>query len=180
MAIKVMADSGGTITYSAAEIGSAFNTFASANDYVIEGNGQELAVTYSASSLEVTIGSGRAMLCGRLVSIDESEKLTIGAGLTDGVYIVLRVDMSRPIGSEGYYTYVTKAQIKEENINAGGVQHDLVLGLVKTSASGVTSFSDQRKVVDSAGGGAKIKVIHDSNGADLAEPLVFEIVKVAD
>jgi len=175
MAIKVMADSGGTVTYSAAEIGSAFNTFASGNDYIIEGIGGELELTYSSTSLNVSIASGRAMVCGRLVTIDSVESLAIGSGLTDGVYVVLRVDMSMPLGSEGFFTYVTQAQIKEEDINGSGVQHDLILGFIKSDTSGITSFNDQR-IIQGATGGSKFRITKYDDETLLAEPLVFEIV----
>ena len=176
MAIKVMADSGGTVTYNAAEIGSAFNTFASNTDYIIEGVGSELALTYSPSSLNVSVGAGRAMVCGRLVTVDSSTSLAIGSGLTDGVYVVLRIDMSMAIGSEGYLTYVTQAQIKSENINSGGTKHDLIIGFIKSDTSGITSYQDQRNVMATAGGGYRFRIPKYDDGTMLAEPLIFEVV----
>lgn len=178
MAIKVMADSGGTITYTASEIGGAFNTFAGNNDYVISGIGNEMALTYSAGSLQVSIASGRAVVCGRPVTVDATETLVLGASESN-ILVVLRVDTTRPIGSEGYFTYCTEAQLKTENINNANGQHDLVIAKVSTDASGVTSYSDQRNVV-AATGGAKYRITKDKDGNPLAEPLVFELVGIAN
>ena len=178
MAIKVMADSGGTITYSAAEIGGAFNTFAGGSDYIIGDISSEMEITYSSTSLQVSIAPGRAVVCGRPVTVDSAETLNIGASQSDGVYIVLRVDTTRPIGTEGYFTYVTQSQLKEDNLNAANGIHDLVLALVKTDASGVTSYQDQRNIT-TVSGGARFRIIKDENGQILSEPIIFEIVAVA-
>lgn len=177
MAIKVMADSGGTVTYSAAEIGAAFNTFAGGSDYVISDIGDEMAVVTSTASLTVTVKTGRAMVGGRLVEVTSNTGYTVAASQTD-VYLVLRVDLSQPLGSEGLITYATAAQIKEENLNTGtGGKHDLVLGKFTSSASGITSYSDQRNIT-AVSGGARFRIIKDQNGGTLANPIVFEIVGV--
>lgn len=175
MAIKVMADSGGTITYNASEIGGAFNTFAGGTDYIIGEIGSELALTYSASSLQVSIAPGRAVICGRPVTVDSAETLDIAASQSN-VYVVLRVDlMESSIGEEGYFTYVTENQLRTDNINAAPGYHDLIIGKITTDVSGVTSYTDQRNVT-TISGGPRFRVIRDEDGAMLETPIVFEIV----
>ncbi len=178
MAIRVMANSGGTVKYTAEELGAAFNAFAGGNDFIVGKCGDEMAITTSGSSLNVTIKTGKAIINGRTVLVDEPVTLTLPAGSTDGIYVVLRVDLTRPVGQEGYFTYVTSSQIKEDYLNnSGSGQHDLPIALIKTDVSGVTSSTDQRNVMENVGG-AKIRVIHDSDGDKLETPIDFEIVYV--
>ena len=179
MAIKVMADSGGTITYSAAEVGAAWNSFAGGSDYVIGDIGEEMSVTTSTSSLEATVKSGRAVLNGRLIEVTSNTSVNVPASVSN-YYLVLRVDLSQPLGSEGSITYLTgSSQVKTENLNNGSSgKHDLILGTFTSGASGIKSFTDLRSVINPTGGMSKIRVIHDQNGNVLSDPLVFEIVKV--
>ena len=181
MAIKVMADSGGTVTYSAAEVGAAFNSFAGGSDYIISDVGDEMAVTTSSSSLTVSVGSGRGMVCGRLVEVTSRTSFSIPASYAseaNGVYVILRIDLSRPMGSEGSLTYCRIGQEKDENLNAGNSgKHDLILARVVINSTGVVSKEDMRNVTAVAGG-SRFRVIKDEDGAMLATPITFEIVGV--
>ena len=183
MAIKVMADSDGSTYYTASDIGAAFASFAAGGDYVIEGIGNQLEVVTSSDSLVATIKSGEALVCGRPVMLTGTETVTIEGNQTSGVYIVLRVDLGRPIGSEGYVTYVTQDQLKTDNLNNTNGAHDIVLGLAKTSSSGVTNYEDQRVLVASNAGESafrtsKFRIKHYDDGTDLAEPIDFEFLVV--
>lgn len=145
MGIKVMADSGGQVTYNSAEIGAMFNTFSSNSDYIIQGIGDQMSVTTSASSLVITVHPGRAVVNGRMVDIPSNTDLTVPAGLSN-VYLVVKIDLSQPVGSEGYLTYCLSNQLRTDNLNNGGTQHDLVLGSFSTNSGGVTSYTDRRTI----------------------------------
>ena len=150
MAFLVMANTAGTVHYTAEQLGAALNTFAGNKSYVIAGMGNEMEVSSVEGSLNVTVGSGKAVICGRFVESDEDTQLELPAN-TSGLYVVFRVDLTRPIGSEGSITYVTPAQFKEDNLNnAGSGQHDLLLAEVTTSADSVTLVTNKRNVLNSS------------------------------
>ena len=149
MAIIVMANTAGTVQYTAEQLGAAFNTFAGNKDYVISEMGNQMEVETVSQSLSVNVGSGKAMVSGRFVMMDEDTQLELPAN-TSGLYVVLRVDLTKPIGQEGSITYVTPAQFKEENLNiSGSGQHDLLLAEVTTGASSITSVTDKRNLLNS-------------------------------
>ena len=147
MAIKIMADSGGTITYTAAEIGAAWNTFACNSDYIISGCGGEMQIGYSSSSLVITVANGKGVICGRVVSLTGSESFTLEPNKTSGGFLVLRADLSMPVGSEGYLAWCdTESAIKTENLNNINGKHDLKLAKITTSGAGVVSVEDLRDI----------------------------------
>lgn len=147
MAIKVMADSGGTVSYEAADIGAGFNVFASNKDFIIAGIDEEISVIYSATSLQIGINKGEAIICGRPVMINAIEQFTLPANQSTELNLVLRVDLTQPIGQEGLITYVSDGQIKADNLNNVNGQHDLILAKFKTNANGVSSFTDMRVIL---------------------------------
>lgn len=149
MAIKVMANSGGTVTYNAEELGAAFNTFAGDSNYIVQDIGNEMSVSYSASSFEVTLNTGKAVVCGRPVTVTSDETVTLPGNST--YYLTLRVDLSKPAGAEGSLEYLLQNQIKSDNLNDINGQNDLVLGLIVTDSNGVSSFTDQRVIKSKIG-----------------------------
>lgn len=175
MAIKVMANNGPTVTYNAEEIGSIWNTFAGNSDYIIKNILNEMSVSHSTSSLKPTVGTGRAVVNGRLVSVTANTQITLPANLSNN-YLVVRVDLSQPVGSEGFITYTST--LKTDNLNNGGTQRDLIIAQFSTSASGVSSFTDLREIKEGSGlSGSTFVVVKDENGAALATPITFELVK---
>ena len=151
MAIKVFANSGGQITYTAEQLCAALHTFSGAADYIFQGLGNEMAISYSDDSLIIGVGTGKAVVCGRPTDIYSAEA-NIELPPNSTINIVLRIDLTRPSGQEGYITYVTDSQIKSEDINGNGNVHDLVLGKAITNARGVTSLEDLRKIKNKSGG----------------------------
>lgn len=151
MAIKVFANSGGAVTYNAEELCAPLYTFAGGVDYIFKGIADEMAVTYSSSSTTVTVKPGKAIVCGRPVTIDANTTYDIGTSKS-GYKLVLRVDKSRQIGQEAYITAVSAANVKNENINGTGTIHDLVLGTVTTNTRGVSSYVDNRSIKSKSGG----------------------------
>ena len=147
MAIIVMANTAGQVHYSAEQLGAALNTFAGNKDYVIANMGHEMIVGSITGSLNVTIGSGKAIICGRFVEISDDAQIELPANM-DTLYVVLRVDLTRPTGEEGSITYVTPAQFKEDNLNnSGSGQHDLLLAEVKTGTQSISRVTDKRNVL---------------------------------
>ena len=58
----------------------------------------------------------------------------------------MRVDLTKPIGQEGYITYLSQGQIMSDNLNNANGKHDLLLAFVKTNSAGVTEYTDQRTI----------------------------------
>lgn len=151
MAIYVMADNNQSIP--ASRDGAMYNAFAGGKDFIIDGIGDEFALTYTASSLNVTLGTGEAVICGRHVAEVAENGITTNLRLeadTAG-WIVLRIDLTMPAGTEGSLRAVNT--IVQQNINANGTIHDLPLYQYATGSDGITSISDVREVQTSAGGG---------------------------
>lgn len=145
--IKVMADSGGSVSYNASDIGAGLNTFANNQDYIFQGVEDEMLVTYSSTSLQITVGKGRGIICGRPITIESPETFTLPAN-TSNIYLIVRADLTQAIGQEGYITYAASSQLKSDNLNtSGGQKHDLQLALISTDSSGVSSFTDKRLIM---------------------------------
>ena len=149
--IKMFANSGGAITYTAEELCASLNTFANNINYIMAGIGEELNVTHATNSLKVTLKTGKAIICGRPVDVQTNEEFTLSAS-QQNVYLVLRADISRPSGQECFLTYVTESQLKSENINGSGTMSDLKLAKLTTSSTGVSSYTDLRVIKAKAGG----------------------------
>ncbi len=144
--IKVMADSGGTVSYNASDLGAGLNTFANNQDYIFQGVEDEMLVTYSATSFQISVGKGRGIICGRPITIESPETFTLPAN-TSNIYLIVRADLTQAIGQEGYLTYATSSQLRTDNLNtSGGQKHDLKLALISTNSSGVSSFVDKRSI----------------------------------
>lgn len=176
MAIKVMADSGGTVSYEAADIGAGFNAFANNKDFIIAGIDEEISVIYSAASLQIGINKGEAMICGRPVMINATEQFTLPANQSTELNLVLRVDLTQPIGQEGLITYVSDGQIKTDNLNNVNGQHDLVLAKFKTDANGVSSFTDKRVISDHT---ATDVIVDSALSSTSVNPVQNKVVKNA-
>lgn len=140
--LYVMADN--NINISASRDGAMYNSFANNTDYVISGIGEELECTYNG--FNVTLGTGEAIICGRHVTelLEEGSTTTLTVGASETGYIVLRVDLSKPAGYEAYL-YNTPT-LRNENLNNGGIVHDLALYRYTSGASGITALTSMRNV----------------------------------
>lgn len=144
MAIKVMADNNEPI--SAAQDGALYNVLAGGADFVIGGIGDELVFNSNATSLNATIGSGEGVICGRHVTVTGSAtSITLGANSSG--YIVLRYDLGQT--GDNIVKLMAVDSLRTENLNDTGAVHDLFIGSYITNASGVTSFTDRRKILTS-------------------------------
>lgn len=123
-----------------------FNTFAGNQSYVISDIGDELAVTSSASSFVVSLGTGEAVICGgSMLSEGTAETLTLGANETG--YIAIEIDMSQT--GSNICRLVNVSSLVQGNINNGiDMVYDLPLYQYTTNSSGVSSLTDVRNIID--------------------------------
>lgn len=144
MALYAMANN--DVVIPAERDGALYNFFTGNQDYVIEGIGNEFAITPSASSYLITLGDGEGIVGGRHVT----EKLTDGANsmiqleANSNGYVVIRVNLDNPVGTEARL-YATNALVKED-LNSGGTIRDLPLYQYTTDGNGVSSFVDVRNL----------------------------------
>lgn len=119
-----------------------FHTFAGNQSYVIKGIGQELAITYSASSFVVSIGTGEAVICGGSTLVEGTNEITLNQN--ENGYIVIRVDLSQT--GDNICQFKAVPILVQENINDEGYIYDFPLARYTTNGSGVNSFTDQRVI----------------------------------
>lgn len=125
-------------------------TYGQGKDYIVEGVGSEFAITHSTSSLQVQVGTGVANICGRGMSADSSNTITLQAN--SQIWLCLRIDLSQTQGSEGMLYANTSSNIKTDNLSNGSGQHDLLLAVINTNSRGVASIQDRRLITSKAGG----------------------------
>lgn len=125
--------------------GALRSTYANAQDYIVDDIGNEFSMTTSASSLQVTVGTGVANICGRGFMAEESNSITLQANATS--YLCLRIDLTATQGSEGQLYANTSSSIANDNLNNNnnGI-HDLLLGVITTDSNGVANVVDSRVI----------------------------------
>lgn len=156
MALYGMADN--NLEIPAKRDGAIYNTFAGNQDYVIAGIGDEFEIVSSPTSFVLTLGTGEGIVCGRHVTevTESGTNSMIQLEPNDSGYVVIRMDLTRPAGTEAYFT--TVQVLERENLNASGTVCDLPLYGYVTGENGVTSFIDIRKISTSSAGGEEIAV----------------------
>lgn len=149
MALFGMADN--NVEIPAKRDGAIYNTFAGNQDYVIAGVGDEFEIEPSASSFVLTLGTGEGIVCGRHVTevTDGGVNSMIQLTANSSGYVVIRMDLTRPAGTEAYFT--TVQVLERDNLNANGTICDLPLYAYVTGENGVTSFIDMRDISSSGG-----------------------------
>lgn len=119
-------------------------------DCVIDGIGDELALSYSSNSLKVTIGTGQALIGGQFFRnsqpIDANASLVLDANSTK--YLCLTIEPSNVPGSTGYLSFT--ATPREYNINSGKSgdnTRDYPIYKITTNSIGVVSAQDLRFIL---------------------------------
>lgn len=142
MALQIMSNNGGYI--SAKRDGAFLASVSGKKDFIIKGIGDQFKCTYATGSLIVTVGTGRALVCGRHAweVAEDGSNTTIELPRNSTGYIAIRFDMTRPAGSEVYIG--ATLTIRTENINANGTYHDLALYKYVTGSDAITSLTDVR------------------------------------
>ena len=144
MALYAMADNG--VDIPAARDGAMYNVMVGGSDFVIDDIHNEMAITYSANSFIVTLGTGEAVICGRHVTevTENGVNTTLELDANESGYIVLRFDLTKPAGQEAYLASTNV--LNTDNLNSGGTVHDLLLYQYVTNGSGVSSMTDRRSI----------------------------------
>lgn len=145
MALYAMADN--SIDIPASRDGAMYNVMLGGQDFVITGIHNEMAVTYSANTLLVTLQTGEAVICGRHVTevTENNANTTLQLTANSSGYLVLRFDLTKPAGQEAYLA--TTNVLNNDNLNSGGTVRDLPLYQYVTNATGVSSMTDVRKMM---------------------------------
>ena len=145
MSFIVQANSGNTVNIQAEQDGGINNILAAGHDFICGGIGDEFEITTSGSSLQVTVGSGEALINGRSVRTDNTNTITLTASSV--TYLVLRIDLTQAVGNEGLlYGLSSLSNLQTDNLNSGGSKHDLLLATITSNASGVVSVVDNRDI----------------------------------
>ena len=146
---KVMADN--NVNISASQDGAIYDVFAGHQNFIIGEVGDEFEITTTDSSLEVSIGTGEAIISGRHITAQEDNTITLPASST--VYLCLRIDLTQTAGNEGQLVALTTdTAMRSDNLNAGGTVCDLLLYTVQTSTNGVSSSTDGRTITNATSG----------------------------
>lgn len=142
MSFLVMADN--SIDISAKRDGALYNALGGNVDFIFSGLGQEYAL--SNVGLTVTVDSGEAIVHGRHVTATESNSIQLPPN--ESGYLVIRVDLSRPVGEEAYL-FATPS-LSQEEINWSGIVYDMPLAQFTTNTLDIGSLIDVRKVMNSS------------------------------
>lgn len=142
-------------------------------DCVCAGIGDEFALNYSASSLQVSFNVGsQAVLCGGFFRVTSQTSITLPANST--IQLCARIDKSQQV--KGSFQALSASQIQKQNINGSGTVRDLVLYEVKTNANGVTSITDKRVIRDTVEGAFNDRVSElEEDIADLSDSLGTQV-----
>lgn len=143
---NVMADNNQNIT--ASQDGAIYDVFSGHQNFIIAGIGDEFELTSNTTSLQVSVGTGEAIISGRHISATQSNSITLTASTTS--WLCLRIDLTQPQGNEGKLVALTSDEaIENQNLNGGGTVCDILLYKIITSVNGVSSTIDNRRIIES-------------------------------
>lgn len=124
--------------------GATYRVLSGGKDFIMDGIGTEFAITSTGTSLQISIGTGEALICGRTFKITSALNLTLSASST--VDVCLRIDLSQPSGNEGSLKSNTQGAYTQEDLNNTGTVYDFPLYRVTTGVGGVTNVTDLRDI----------------------------------
>ncbi|HFU4026422.1 TPA: hypothetical protein ACGO0F_002181 [Streptococcus suis] len=142
---------------SASNDAALYNSLANGKSYILDGQGSGLEVT--VSGLTATVGTGMALICGRLVEVKEPEIVTLPASSKG--YLVISINLSESnsnvgtLGEEDYSVINNQLSIgfvtnlTQQSLTNGGLVHTFNLGAVTTTTSGAsfTKAANTRSVM---------------------------------
>lgn len=137
----------------------------------------------SNTTTTITVGEGVIMMAGRPVGIVGSESITTG---TDNAFckLVLEIDLTKE-ATESTFEQVSLKIIKsgsaypnvtQDDMDEGGTLYQVELARFKTTASGITEFTDTRPFLDFEGIWATLT----AQTTDLIEQIEEELANVED
>lgn len=143
MAIQTLHDTGDSYPITPKMDGGTYGTAIS--DCVCKGIGDEFAMTYSASSLNVQFNAGsQAVIGGAFFRVTSLEAVTLNPNST--IYLCANIDTSKASGSTGSFVQRTASNMQSDNLNGTGISRDLLLYVITTGANGVINVEDKRVI----------------------------------
>ena len=142
--LYAMADNG--INIPAARDGALYSFLTGGQDYIFGGIGDEFEITVSSSSYIVTLTEGEGICGGRHIRevTENSANSTIQLGANASGYVTIRIDLSRPSGTECYLC--ATPTLVSQDINSTGTVRDLPLYQYATDGNGISTWTDIRHV----------------------------------
>lgn len=145
MAIQTLHDTGDDNSILSKFDGGVYQA-AVRDDAVIEGIGDEFTLNYSLDSLNISFNAGsEAVIGGSFFKVLSTTAVTLVANSV--IYLCANIDLSRPNGETGAFVQRTSSNIQSDNLNGSGTSRDMLLYIITTSASGVVSVQDRRKII---------------------------------
>lgn len=143
MAIQTLHDVGTDNTITSKYDGGVYATGIA--DCVCKGIGDEFAIQYTTTSLDVQFNAGsEAVIGGSFFKVKSLVSVTLQPNAT--IYLCANIDLSKPNGNRGSFVQRTASNMMSENINSSGTTRDLLLYVVTTSSTAVTSVVDKRVI----------------------------------
>lgn len=143
MAIQTLHDTGETYPITPKMDGGTYGTAIA--DCIAAGIGDEFAISYSASSLNVQFNAGsQAVIGGAFFRVMSLEAVTLVPNSV--IYLCCNIDLTKPNGSTGSFVQRTASNMHTDNLNGTGTSRDLLLYVITTGASGVTNVEDRRVI----------------------------------
>lgn len=158
--IQTLHDTGTSYDITPKMDGGTYQRF---KDGICAGIGDEFAISYSNSSLNIQFNAGsQALIGGAFFKVMALEAITLVANAT--IYLCANIDLSRANGSTGAFVQRTSSNMQSDNLNGSGTSRDLLLYVITTNASGVTKVTDKRVILgnESSIDGYSISVISES------------------
>ncbi|MCM0582799.1 hypothetical protein H9L19_06860 [Weissella diestrammenae] len=143
-----------------------YDSLAGDQSHILKGFGDEMSVT--STGLNLTVGTGLALIQGRMVRITEPEAISIPANVSG--YLSITIDLTKEnesTGTPGNYDYVvTNNQVEVEfvtNIISGDLNNDeminnFILGTITSTTSAVTFVQEKTSLIDVFSKPANVKV----------------------
>ena len=143
MAIQTMHDTGDDYQVSPKLDGGLYASHLA--DCVCKGIGDQFTLNYTNNSLSVSFNAGsEAVIGGAFFKVTSTETITLAPSST--IYLCANIDLNGNNGQKGSFVQRTSSNMQSDNLNGDGTSRDLLLYKITTSASGVQSVSDKRKI----------------------------------
>lgn len=135
----------------------AVNAIAVGEDCICAGIGDEFAYTANGRNITFAASGAIGIIGGAYARANSAVTLELDKG--NSIYVVLRIDRSRPNGDRLIYEKVQASGVKTENLAAAAdAVRDMVLYIFNVGDNGITSVQDKRNIRHIGTGGDNITV----------------------